>query len=157
MYAKMKCMFYQNERGYTNVFMKIEVFYILTSCLFQYHLASRGGIVTGWHEELSYSVWPFLVLYSSKYMEMQIKLPQFLQLLIRKATSLKYQYCLEEYKAEIESNVESFMETWVYVYEELKSPTTRTVSDHIYHEVYIGLLYVIYRKCFMFYVRLRSK
>ena len=30
------------------------------------------------------------------------------------------QPCLEEYNAEIENNVESFMQTWVYVYEELE-------------------------------------
>ena len=31
------------------------------------------------------------------------------------------QQCLEEYKAEIEDKVESFMQTWVSVYEELKN------------------------------------
>ena len=31
------------------------------------------------------------------------------------------QQFLEEYKAEVENDVESFMQTWVYVYEELKN------------------------------------
>ena len=31
------------------------------------------------------------------------------------------QLCLEEYKAEMENNVESFMQTWSYVYEEFKN------------------------------------
>ena len=31
------------------------------------------------------------------------------------------QQCLEEHKAEIENNVESFMQTWVFVYDELKN------------------------------------
>ena len=31
------------------------------------------------------------------------------------------QQCLEEYKAEIENNVQSVMQTWVYVYDELQN------------------------------------
>ena len=47
------------------------------------------------------------------------------------------QQCLEEYKAEIENNLESFMQAWVSAYED---KTTSTISYDIYYNIFVVYL-----------------
>ena len=50
---------------------------------------------------------------------------------------LYHQQCLEENKAEIGNNVESFLQTWVYAYES-KTHATSTMSYDISCEIFIA-------------------
>ena len=69
------------------------------------------------------------------------------------------QQYLEEYKAQIKNNAESFMRSWVYVYEELKkTPTTSTIFYDLNCDILVEFLDVIFCEIQrMFYFCLRSK